>query len=62
MVYTIIMTKKFVRKLQRVGSYSYSLNVPKELADRLNWRERQKLEISFSDRDRGVLIKDWKDK
>jgi len=54
------MAKKFVRKLQKMSSHSYSINIPKELIDRFNWRERQKLEIIFGGRKHDILIRDWK--
>jgi len=56
------MVKKFVRKLQRTSSHSYVLNIPKELIDQLNWKEKQKLEIIFGDRQRNILIRDWNNK
>jgi len=59
MVYTIIMDKKFVRKLQRTGEYSYIINIPKEMIDKFRWQERQKLEISFGDNAKEIVIKDW---
>ncbi len=59
MVYTIIMSKKFVRKLQRTGDYSYIINIPKEMIDEFRWQERQKLEISFGDNAKEIIIKDW---
>jgi bifunctional DNA-binding transcriptional regulator/antitoxin component of YhaV-PrlF toxin-antitoxin module len=53
------MGKKFVRKLQRTSSYSYIINIPKEMIDEFRWQERQKLEISFSNNDKEIIIKDW---
>jgi len=54
------MIKKFVRKLTRTGSHSYTINVPKEIVKDLKWRERQKLEIVFDDRKQQFVVKDWK--
>lgn len=48
----------FVRKLQRVGSHSYSINVPKEIVDEFSWRERQKLVIKKNGE--RLIIEDWK--
>jgi len=53
---------KFVRKLQKVSSHSYSINLPKRLIEKFGWRERQKLEILFGGRKHDILIKDWKKK
>jgi len=54
--------KKFVRKLQKMGTHSYSLIIPKELVKKFGWRERQKLEISFGGRKHTFEVKDWKPK
>ena len=54
------MAQKFVRKLQRMSNYSYSINLPKRLIDKFGWRERQKLEITFGGRKHDIVIKDWK--
>jgi len=56
------MAQKFVRKLQKVSSHSYSINLPKRLIEKFGWRERQKLEILFGGRKHDILIKDWKKK
>jgi len=56
------MAQKFVRKLQKVSSHSYSINLPKRLIEKFGWRERQKLEIIFGGRKHDILIRDWKKK
>lgn len=56
------MVKRFVRKLQRVGGYSYALILPKALVKEFKWKERQKLEIIFGDRKHDVLVRDWNPK
>lgn len=61
-VYTKFMAQKFVRKLQRMSNYSYTINLPKGLIDKFGWRERQKLEIIFGGRKHEILIRDWKKK
>lgn len=52
--------KKHVRKIVKNGRESYYINIPKEIARELRWRERQKLTIRRS----GVklVIEDWKEK
>ncbi len=44
MRYNVCM-KKFVRKLIRTGTHSYSITVPKELIEEFGWKKHQKLEI-----------------
>lgn len=52
--------KKFTRKLQKMGTHSYSITIPKELVKEFKWRERQKLEITYGGRNHELKIKDWK--
>jgi len=48
-----------VRKLQRLGTHSYAVVVPKALIEKYGWKERQKL--SITDKGRGRLeVRDWK--
>ncbi|MEA2088262.1 MAG: hypothetical protein U9O55_00240 [Patescibacteria group bacterium] len=48
-----------IRKLAKNSSYSYSLNIPKEIIDKYGWRSKQKLVIK--DKGRGLLeVRDWK--
>ena len=54
------MSEKFIRKLQRSGTHSYIINIPKEMIDKFGWRERQRLEISFGGKKPELKIKDWK--
>ncbi|OGY51159.1 MAG: hypothetical protein A3B89_00005 [Candidatus Buchananbacteria bacterium RIFCSPHIGHO2_02_FULL_40_13] len=57
--------EKFVRKLQKMGSHSYVINIPKEVIQKFGWQERQKLEIILGGqkvKGRELLIKDWKKK
>jgi bifunctional DNA-binding transcriptional regulator/antitoxin component of YhaV-PrlF toxin-antitoxin module len=57
-----INMKKYIRKLQKNGTHSYTINIPKELVSEFGWRERQKLEIIFGGRKHDLLIHDWKKK
>jgi len=52
------MAEKYVRKLTKKGKYSYSIVLPKEMIDNLNWRDRQKLVINFYGKSK-ILISDW---
>jgi bifunctional DNA-binding transcriptional regulator/antitoxin component of YhaV-PrlF toxin-antitoxin module len=50
---------KFIRKLTKTSSHSYSINIPKALIKKYGWREKQKLTVI--DRGRGKLeVKDWR--
>ncbi|MEX2008152.1 MAG: hypothetical protein WD850_01520 [Candidatus Spechtbacterales bacterium] len=54
------MAQKYTRKLQKMSTHSYVLNIPKELVEEFGWRERQKLEIVFGGRKHDLTIRDWK--
>ncbi|MEK7072680.1 MAG: hypothetical protein AAB969_03860 [Patescibacteria group bacterium] len=51
--------EKFTRKLQKMGTHSYVINIPKEIIQKFGWQERQKLEISFGGKKPQLNIKDW---
>lgn len=53
--------EKNVRKLMRTGREGKSLGmtIPKEIAETLNWREKQKVVVKKVCG--GILIKDWKE-
>jgi len=52
--------KKFVRKLQKDGTHSYTVNIPKELVGELKWRERRRLSVKKIRG--GVVIRDYRSK
>ena len=45
-------------KLTKVGGKSYSVTIPVEFIRHLNWRERQKLDVTLKGEQ--LVIKDWK--
>ena len=49
---------KHIRKLQKDGTHSYTINIPKDLVKELKWKERQKFIVKKIHG--GVVIKDWK--
>ncbi len=49
----------FVRKLQRVSTDSYVINVPKALIKKFGWKEKQKIEISATDSKPELKVDDW---
>tara|TARA_B100000745_G_scaffold298463_2_gene247183 strand:+ start:488 stop:655 length:168 start_codon:yes stop_codon:yes gene_type:complete len=54
------MIQKFVRKLTRASSRSFTINVPKEIIRELKWREKQKLEMVFDDKKKQFIVRDWR--
>ena len=52
------LKQRNTRKLLRIGKTSLATTLPKEMKDRLGWREKQRVVIK---KVRGeILIKDWK--
>ncbi len=51
--------RRFIRKLQKNGTHSYTINIPKSLVKAFGWKERQKLELSFGGRKKELKLKDW---
>ncbi len=49
-----------IRKITRVGTTSLAVTIPKDLAHKLGWKEKQKVVIKKIHG--GVQIKDWKPK
>ncbi len=53
--------KKYIRKLQRVSTHSYVLNIPKEMVEEYGWREKQNIEIAPGPR-KSLVIRDARSK
>ena len=62
MLRAVFMEEKIIRKLTKVGQYSYSIVIPKYVIKKFKWRERQKLEIQINDRAKRIVIEDYKEK
>jgi len=52
--------KKYIMKLRRVSTHSYSVTLPKELVKDFGWKEKQKLVLSRRGHRREIIISDWK--
>lgn len=53
------MEKKFIHKIKKDSKYSYTITIPKEIIEKYNWKEKQK--ITIVDKGRGkVEISDCK--
>ena len=52
---------KHTVKLTKTSKYSYTVVIPKEIIEKYNWREKQKMTIE--DKGRGkVEVRDWRKK
>jgi len=49
--------KKSVRKLTRLGKYSLTITLPKDIVREFGWKEKQK--VVAEKHGQGILIKDW---
>ncbi len=47
-----------IRKIGKVGGYSYSITIPKALIQNLGWREHQKVVVTQEGD--ALVIRDWK--
>jgi len=54
--------KKFIRKITKASSHSYTINIPKTLMKLWGWKERQKLVLTPRSRKQEFTVKDWKKK
>lgn len=50
--------EKYIRKLRRISTHSYSVILPKELVKKFGWKEKQKVIIEDIGRKR-MEIRDW---
>ena len=55
------MAKKYTRKITKVSSgTSYSITLPIEVVRNWKWKERQKLVLEIDEKNKRIIIKDWK--
>lgn len=52
---------KRVRKLTKVGGYSYAITLPREIVKKFHWQEHQKLQLEIDEKKEKILIKDWEE-
>ncbi len=52
--------KKFIRKITKKNRYSYATGLPKEIIDKLRWRDGQK--IIIKQYGKKIIIEDWQPK
>lgn len=59
---SVLGANKYVMKIGRVSTHSYSMILPKEIIKLFKWKERQKLLILVDKDKQELRIKDWKKK
>jgi antitoxin component of MazEF toxin-antitoxin module len=47
-----------VRKIGKVGKYSYNVTIPKEIMQGLGWMNHQR--VVFAQQGNTIVIRDWK--
>jgi len=56
------MQRKFLRKIARVSTHSFTVNIPKELMRDFGWRERQRMELIADYENKELIVKNWSSK
>jgi len=51
---------KRIRKLTRIGGYSYAITLPMDVVKRFHWQEKQRLELLIDDKKEEILLRDYK--
>lgn len=54
----IVLMKKYIRKITRVGKRSLSVVIPADIVDELNLHEKQKLILRRAGQK--IIVEDWK--
>jgi len=49
-----------VRKIGKVGKYSYCITIPKDIVQTLGWRTSQRVVVGLEGKT--IVIRDWKPK
>lgn len=50
----------YIRKLQKISSYSYGVSLPKEIVDAFGWKKKQRLSVVFDSEKQELVIRDLK--
>lgn len=53
------MTKR-IRKINRIGGYSYAITLPMDAIKSFKWKEGQRLELEVDFKKERILVKDYK--
>jgi len=51
-----------IRKLTRIGKWSFAVTIPVERVREWGWKEKQKLILEIDEKRRTIKIRDWKKK
>jgi hypothetical protein len=51
--------KKYIRKINKISTHSYSVNLPKEIIRKYGYREKQRLVLTDKGRGR-IEIRDYR--
>jgi len=53
-------TEKNIRKITKIGKYSYAISIPISVIRDWKWKERQKVVLKISQKAKRITIEDWK--
>ena len=51
--------ENLVRKLSKIGGFSYGVTLPIDIIRKFKWRERQKLQLTVDEKKKRIIIEDW---
>ena len=51
--------KENIRKITRIGRYSYAVSIPISVIRDWKWKERQKVVLEVDNKKKVIKIKDW---
>lgn len=51
--------ENLVRKLSKVGIFSYGITLPIDIIRKFKWKERQKLQLTVDEKKNRIIIEDW---
>ena len=49
-----------IRKITRIGRYSYAVSIPISVIREWKWKERQKVVLEIDGKKKVIKIKDWR--
>lgn len=55
------MQEKYTRKLIRLGNYSYTLTLPREVIAEFGWQKGQNVSLRVDLKNKRISIEDWEE-
>ena len=52
--------KQNIRKITKIGKYSYAVSLPISVIREWGWKERQKVVLEIDSKKKVIRVKDWR--